>query len=418
MNPFIWKKRFLSPFLPSPERRRLVLITGPRQTGKTSLVRRLYAQLNYINFDLAENRDKVRRLSLEGWQKTIGVAVIDEVQKEPEVLEKIKYLYDAGNIDFMVLLGSSQILLLKRIRESLAGRVSIYELFPLMMSEIASTEDKELKPPLFDKLLLCEKIEDILDEEREVLFDEQDSYGREFQDYLLRWGGMPALINLPESEREKWLKDYEYTYLERDLADLARLNDLLPFRNLQKIAALRSAGLLNYSDLARDAGISIERTRRYLEYLKISYQVFFLPPYYENLTKRLVKSAKLYWMDIGILRQLMGYRGATNGVLYETMVVSEMAKWIRSNERKASLYYYRTHHGAEVDLLIETRSGIIGVEIKSREDVFSKDIRNLQDIAERLGCRWAGGLVVYNGSRLFKMIDSNIWAIPSYRLFV
>ena len=196
----------------------------------------------------------------------------------------------------MVLLGSSQILLLKQVRESLAGRISIFELFPLMMAEIGAKEDKTPKAPLLHDLLANPNPGDSLSSLPEVLFDKEEAEKRNAQEYLLRWGGMPALINLPESERDQWIKDYTYTYLERDLADLARISDLYPFSTLQKIAALRTAQLINFAELARDAALHTDRTRRYLEYLKLSYQVFFVPPYYENLTKRLVKTPKLYWL--------------------------------------------------------------------------------------------------------------------------
>jgi predicted AAA+ superfamily ATPase len=155
-----------------------------------------------------------------------------------------------------------------------------------------------------------------------ILLNGEDSAKRAAEEHILQWGGMPALLPLSAEERWRWLKDYEYTYLERDLSDLARLDDLEPFRKFQKLSALRSGRLLNYSELARDASISVDTARRYLEYLKLSYQVILIQPYYKNLTSSAVKTPKLYWLDIGILRQLSGYRGEVPGEMYETMVVT------------------------------------------------------------------------------------------------
>ena len=136
MSDNLQKNRFLEDYMPEPDLRRLIILTGARQTGKTTLSRYKYPQLNYINLDSPENRELLKSISSASWSKTVGNAIIDEAQKEPAVFEKVKYAYDDGGISFCLMLGSSQILLLKKIRESLAGRVSIYELWPLMMSEL------------------------------------------------------------------------------------------------------------------------------------------------------------------------------------------------------------------------------------------------------------------------------------------
>jgi predicted AAA+ superfamily ATPase len=229
---------------------------------------------------------------------------------------------------------------------------------------------------------------------------------------------MPALLHLFEEERWKWLRDYEYTYLERDLSDLARLNDLEPFRKFQRLSALRSGKLLQYSELARDAGVSVDTARRYLEYLRISYQSILLQPYHRNITSSVIKTPKLYWVDMGILRQLTGYRGEPTGDLYETFVVGELYKWMKTVQRTDSLYFYRTRSGLEVDLLLETNMGIIGMEIKSRETVTSSDTRPLRDVAAGLGSEWRGGIVIYRGNEIRKIAEPSIWAVPSRRLFI
>lgn len=410
------KKRHLETRLPINKKRTLVLLTGARQTGKTTLAKKIYPDLRYINFDSIEDREKISAIRTADWGKTIGNVVIDEVQKEPAVFDKIKCAFDEENISFSVLLGSSQILLLNKIRESLAGRVSIYEIFPLMISELCSEEGEIPPTPFLDLLVSSPNMDKILQASPSVLFGKEESTRMDAQSFVLEWGGMPTLLHLEESERRKWIKDYEYTYLERDLADLARLKDLQLFRTFQKISSLRSGNLLNYSELARDTGLSVDTSRRYIEYLKLSYQVAFLRPYYKNITSTLVKTPKIYWLDIGILRQLSGYFGPTNGQIFETMVVSEIYKWIKTKERQVEMYFYRTQAGLEVDLLLETAHGVIGIEIKSRKKLASKDTRSLKEIGTKLNQEWLGGLVVYDGNALEKIGEPNIWAIPAWRL--
>ncbi len=415
------KYRFLSQFLPNSKERHLVILTGARQTGKTTLARAAYPDLHYINLDAPENREVVRNVFSSFWARDIGNAIIDEAQKEPVVFEKVKYAYDGQEITFSVMLGSSQIMLLKKIRESLAGRVAIYELWPLLMSEIytnASLDAAGIKLPLIDKLFSKDKLNNIFTNTPSFLIDKEDSLSCDAENYLLQWGGMPALLPLTDNERWKWLKDYEYTYLERDLSDLARLDDLAPFRKFHKLSSLRSAKLLNYSELARDAGVSVDTARRYLEYLRLSYQTILIQPYRHNITSSVVKTPKLYWLDVGLLRQLSGYRGEFFGEVYETMVVAELYKWIKTTQKNAEIYFYRTRSGLELDILLETEYGIIGMEIKGRNTVSARDLRPLKEVAAGLRSRWRGGLVIYQGKEIKKVVEPDIWAVPSRRLFV
>jgi len=414
--------------MPDPSRKCLVILTGARQTGKTTLVKAAYPDLRYVNLDAPENREAVRAIASASWARDVGAAILDEAQKEPSVFEKVKYAYDDGALPFSVLLGSSQILLLKRIRETLAGRVSLFELWPLMMSEIREAPSggfpvdghapgKPLSPPLVDQLFTAASLKDIFADVPCVLLDREDETARRAEAYLLQWGGMPGLLPLTEVERRQWLKDYGFTYLERDLGDLARLDDLSPFRKFQRLTALRSGCLLNYSELARDAGVSVDTARRYLEYLRLSYQTVLLPPYHVNLTSAVIKTPKVYWLDIGLLRMLSGMSGAATGEIYETMVVGELLKWMKTAGRDGEIYFYRTRSGLEVDILLDTPDGVVGMEIKSRRVIAPKDVTALKEVARGLGSRWRGGLVIYSGDAIKPLADPKIWAVPSRRLF-
>jgi predicted AAA+ superfamily ATPase len=419
MSENLQKYRFLESFLPNPKNKRLVILTGARQTGKTTLARYIYPQLNYINLDSPENREFIRTISSASWSKSIGNSIIDEAQKEPVVFEKVKYAYDEGGISFCLLSGSSQILLLKKIRESLAGRASLYELWPLMMSEIyRDAGGPAPRPPLIDRFFSPDPLDRFFRGLPEALLDKEDTKYREAEIHLLQWGGMPALLSLAEDERWKWLKDYEFTYLERDLSDLARLDDLGPFRKFQKLSALRSGKLLNYSELARDASVSIDTARRYLEYLRLSYQTILLQPFYKNITSSVIKTPKIYWMDVGLLRQLTGFKGEHLAEVYETMVVGEILKWMKTAQKDGEVYFYRTRSGLELDILLQTQSGLIGMEIKARREVAKTDLRAMKEIAEHLGDTWRGGVLVYQGDTIRKLAEPCIWAVPSRRLFI
>jgi predicted AAA+ superfamily ATPase len=418
MSEIIQKSRVLGSFLPSSKKKRLVLLTGARQTGKTTLALRTYPDVRYISLDAPENREAIRGMPTASWSRSVGNAVIDEAQKEPSLFEKVKFAFDRGDISFSLLLGSSQILLLKKIRESLAGRISVYELWPLLMGELTSESDTQIpSPPLLDRLFSSQDLKRIFQDVPEVLLVSDNGRIQEAEKHLQQWGGMPALLPLPSEERWKWLKDYQFTYLERDLGDLARLDDLVPFRIFQKLAALRSAKLLNYSELARDASLSVDTAKRYLEYLTLSYQTALLQPYHRNITSSVIKTPKLYWLDIGIVRSLSGFRGDLSGEIYETMVVSEIIKWMKTVQRQEEIYFYRTRSGLELDILLQTEKGLIGMEIKARTAVASTDLKAMREVAKGLGKEWRGGLVVYLGNTIQKVGEPNLWAIPSRRLF-
>ena len=394
-----------------------MVLTGARQTGKTTLARHLYRDLRYLNLDAIEERETVRALRSGSWGRVVGAAVIDEAQKEPGVFDKVKLAYDEGHLSFSVLLGSSRILLLERIRESLAGRAFVYDLWPLTPSEVRCAFDVTPPRPLFDRLITGpNSFSEILGEEPPRLLGDEATPRLEAIDHLSAWGGMPELLSLNDGDRREWLRSYQQTWLERDLVDLTRVFDLLPFRSLQRLAMLRTGQLLNYAKLGRDAAVSAATARRYLEYLRLSYQVELLQPYARNLTSSTVKSPKLYWMDLGLLRQGTGFWGEITGPLFETLVVSEARKWIDTLGRDAMLWFYRTRSGREVDLLVTTAAGVIGVEVKNRARVGRGDCSGLRVVRKALGHEWIGGLVVYRGEDLVEL-EPSLWAIPVYRLF-
>ncbi|MEI6613956.1 MAG: ATP-binding protein [Chrysiogenales bacterium] len=409
------KNRLIYQRLPKTNENTIVLLTGSRQTGKTTSAKHLYPKLNYFNLDAWEYRDQLSQISSFNWGSSVGNAILDEIQKEPALFDKIKFAFDEKKIDFSVLLGSSQILLLKKVHETLAGRVLIYELWPLCLCELISDSPQQITLPLLDLIIEKQSVTAACSKQSEIADLKKVNNIKNWQDYLLQWGGMPGLLQLQDDRKWEWLKSFESAYLERDLADLARMSDLKPFKTFQHLAAQRYTGLLSFSEIARDAAISVETVRRYIEYLKMSYQVFLLPPYHTNISSTLIKTPKIYWTDMGILRQLTGIKSETQGPLFENYVVSEIMKYISTTKNSNKIYFYRTRSGLEIDLLIETEKGLIGIEIKARDTIHAPDITAMKTLAKNLQNRWLGGMVVYRGDRIFE-ISEGIWAVPSYRL--
>ncbi len=410
--------RYLGRHLRAPSHPRLLLLTGARQTGKTTLARARFPELRYVNLDSPEEREAIREVRAAAWADEVGEAILDEAQKEPSLFDKVKYAFDAGSIGRTVLLGSSQILMLQRVRETLAGRAFVYELWPLLASELVHRAEETPPAPLVDRLLTeSGTADELLAGEPGLRLGGEAAAAAAAIEHLLRWGGMPALLPLDDEERRKWLRSYDATYLERDLEDLVRLNDLMPFRRFQRLCALRSGQLLSYSELARDAGLAVNTSRRYIEYLRVSYQAFVLPPWSTNLTSTVVKTPKVYWIDPGLWRHLTRYHGDVTGDLFETLVVSELYKWTKTHDLDVELSFYRTRSGLEVDLLISTPDGIWGVEVKAGRRLGGSAWRGLRSLGAALGEKWRGGLVVYRGPMLERK-DENLWAVPVDRLLV
>lgn len=398
--------------------RRLVVVTGARQVGKTTLARYLYEQnLRYVNLDSPGERSRLAGIPAEGWAASVGPAVLDEVQKAPALLDKVKWSYDEGALDFTVLLGSSRLFLLERVRESLAGRVFLYDLWPLTVSELMPWFDG---PPVRRPFLL--RILDSLgrwpaafEDAAPVLAGKPAGTAQAAMKHLLDWGGLPPLLEYPASDRMAWLDAYHATYLERDLRDIARLRDLDTFSICHRLAALRAGRILSFSDLARDAAIPVTTVRRYLRYLDLSYQTLLLPAWSGNPSVRLVKAPRLIWLDAGVQRSLSGQFEGLTGEQYESTIVAQCHITLSNHGSRARLSYLRTSGGLEVDLLIEVPAGILAIEFKARDRVDRGAARGIERARRILGDRLRGGLVVYRGTEV-ELLSAGVFAVPDWVL--
>ncbi len=361
---------------------RIIVITGARQTGKTTLVRHIFPNYDYISIEDPVTVEQYKSLTAAQWSATYPYAVLDEIQKEPRLIESIKSVYDQFPEPKYILLGSSQIMLLKKIRESLAGRCQIVEMYPLTLPELFTNSwQEEVQLSYFQKLMLNIPVDDM-----PFLLDENHVKKQNVFDTYMKFGGYPAISDTEIHDNEKfdWLNNYVRTYLERDIRDLAAMRNLEPFTKTQKLVALYTGQLINNSKIAVESGVTSKTVQRFLNYMSISYQTLVLQPWSRNSKKRLVKTAKVHFMDVGVLRAILQQYGELYGHQFESAIIAEIYKQLKTINLNAQVYHLRTSDGREVDLLIETEIGYIAIEIKMGTVVRSVDGKHLRDLEDIL----------------------------------
>jgi len=402
----------------------ITVLTGARQTGKTTLVRDLLPRFLkspsvYFSLDDPDERlrlaaDPVRRLD-----HGAKLVILDEIQKQPGLLDAVKLLADRKKGHRFLLLGSSQILLLRQVRETLAGRATLLELWPLALAERLEGDEAPLAG--LDRIWR-EGESGLRRLARQAPSADAARLWREREEEHLIWGGYPGLEPLPADHRRVWLRDFRRTYLERDLADLGRVADLDQFALAQNLLAARTAQLLSYSEVARELGVAVNTVKRYARFLEISYQVSFLRPLLPTVTARLVKSPKLYWTDPGMVRLLGDRWGADDGPIFETMVLDELLRWLSWQADPPQLHFYRTHAGREVDFVLHSDRALLGLEVKASARAHPAQARPL---VELLGTTRLPGLaldarrlaLVVTRGREVEQLAPRVWAVPDWRLF-
>ena len=327
----------------------VVTITGPRQSGKTTLVRELLGGKPYVSLEAPAQREFARTQPMEFLRQFPDGAVIDEAQNAPELFSEMQGVVDAsGRMGQFVLTGSHNLSLLSSITQSLAGRTALVELLPLSIAELRDAKLLEL----------------------------------DYASHLIK-GFYPALY-ARTLEPYEWLHAYLVTYAERDARQLAAIQDLGAFQRFLKLTAARTGQLLNMQSLASDAGISDKTAKHWLSILEACYLVHFVRPHFANFGKRLTKSPKLYMTDVGLAAALLGIHTAEQvqnhplrGALFETLVVNEFLKNRCNTGVREPLYFWRDNIGTEVDLILERGTEIAAVEIKSGLTVASDAFSNL-----------------------------------------
>jgi predicted AAA+ superfamily ATPase len=376
---------------------RIIVFTGARQTGKTTLVKHLFPDFEYLSIEDPVLRKHYAKLTAAEWAALYPAAILDEVQKEPALIESIKSVYDQMPEPRYILLGSSRLLLLEKVKESLAGRCVIVELFPLTLPELLTKSWQEaVEFSLFQKFILEPHAKFELFPS--FLLDKKLVAKKAAWEHYVKFGGYPALTKkeMDDDERYRWLSGYVKTYLERDIRDLASFRDLEPFIKLQRYLALQTGQLINASSIAVQLGISVKTVQRYIRYFELSYQAIIVPAWSANLNKRLAKSPKLHYMDNGVLQAVLQKNGGLTGAEFESLVVAEIYKQLRCIGAQVNMYHFRTHDGFEVDLLLETQDGYFAFEIKMNDKIRREDASRLKKLPALLDKPVLGSFIISN----------------------
>ncbi|MDR0294936.1 MAG: ATP-binding protein [Prevotellaceae bacterium] len=361
---------------------RILILTGARQTGKTTLVKEAFPEYEYISIEDPVTSKSYLNLTAHQWAKLHPNALLDEIQKEPRIIESIKAAYDQFDEPHYVLLGSSQLLLMEKVRESLAGRCSIVEMYPLTLPELQTKNwNDTVSDSLFQQLLKNEASDDYLPS---FLLDKCRSEKLKAFSHYLKYGGFPAISEDDSNEEDKfnWLHNYVRTYLERDIRDLASFRDLGPFIKLQQYIALNTGNLINASSIAKQLGVNIKTVQRYIKYFEISYQAIVLPAWSKNQNKRLVKTSKVHYIDQGIIQAVLRKRGGMTGKEFESAMIAEMFKQAKNELSLVQFSFLRTHDGKEIDLLLEFPNYYYAFEIKMANKVNKVDAKHLFGLEE------------------------------------
>ncbi len=402
--------RTLEPFIRSSSRNfPSLLVTGPRQVGKTTLLRNLSRKgRTYVTLDDPLALRLAREEPGLFFQRFPPPVFLDEIQYAPGLLPYIKMEVDRDRTPGRFwLTGSQHFLLMKGVSESLAGRVGLIQMLGLSRAE------KEKQPkgqPFLPTPEAIRKIERV----RPGLTLEAL--------YRIIWlGGYPSLILNPKPDRDLFYSSYVQTYLQRDVRDLARVGDETAFLRFLRGTAARTGQLLNLLDLARDADVAPNTAKNWLSILQASGIIYLLEPYHSNITKRLVKTSKLYFLDTGLAAYLTEWSspktleaGAMSGPLLETWVFSELLKSYWHNGRQAPFYYYRDKDKKEIDLLIFQDWTLYPLEIKKTASPGTSDIRHFQALDKLNIPVKMGGIICLTDRWL--PLSSRTLAIPAWSL--
>lgn len=379
-----------------------VVVTGARQTGKSTLVQDLTpGERRYFSLDDLDALDAARRdpQSLVGGERPV---TLDEVQREPDLLHAVKREIDRRRRPgWFLLTGSANLLLMHRVSESLAGRASYLTLWPMTRREQRG-------------LGRCGLWEELLGAHDRDWLDLVATQPDRHEDWraLARRGGfpVPAVHLKTAAERAIWFDGYVRTYLERDLQEISAIAALPDFRRLMQAACLRLGGLVNQTDLGRDAALPQPTVRRYLNLLETSHLLVRLPAYAVNRTKRLIKSPKLYWGDTGVALHLAG-NIEPGGVHLENLVLHDLLAWRDSRPDRVEVFYWRTTVGEEVDFVIEAGGRLLPIEIKATGRPRLGDTARLRTFRAEYGNKARSGLLLHTGNTL-EWLTPDVLAAP------
>ena len=380
-----------------------VVLTGPRQSGKTTLLKHLFGEdWAYVSLEPPD----IRAAAVEDPRGFLAMyvppVIFDEVQYAPDLLPYVKERIDThrDRTGQYVLTGSQNLLLMERITESLAGRSAILRLLPLSRREAEGRPQAHLP----------------WEPQYQASSEAKVSYQGIWNDFLR--GSYPELVANPGRDINLWHGGYVQTYLERDVRTIRQVGDLSQFQSFLRALAARSAQLLSLTDLAKDLGLAVNTIKAWLSVLEASYQVIVLRPYFANIGKRLVKTPKVYFTDVGTLCYLTGLKdpehaasGPMGGPIMETAVLSEIVKTLTHRGIDPRVYFWRTSTGTEIDIVIETGLGLIPIEVKLSATPRPAMASSVKAFQEDFGDKAMPGYVVHPGEVRLPL-GADVTALP------
>ncbi|MCX5709079.1 MAG: ATP-binding protein [Candidatus Omnitrophica bacterium] len=406
----VFKPRWiLSALLPVIKENPVVVLTGARQVGKSTLLMNdpAFSSWKYVNLDDYNLLAQAEAEPASLWKDSDKI-IFDEVQKAPKLLSAIKQTVDKDRAaKKFILSGSANLLLMSKVVESLAGRAVYFPLFPMAIGEMQSHP----QPRIFADILNGN-----LPKPRVLPQTQEPPY------QIMAKGCMPALLTQNKNELYlRWWEGYIATYLERDLRQLSQIESLPEFRRLMEAVALRSGQIMNQTEISRDTGISQATVYRYLNLLETTCLMQRIPAYAHNRTKRLIKSPKVYFIDPGLTSFLCGYFNAESlkqakeaGNIFESLVLLHLKIMSELTVPQAKIFYWRTVSGKEVDFVIEHGKEIIAIEVKLSGEAEYKHIQGLSAFLKDYPGATAG-IVIYTGNEI-KYLGEKIIAVP-WRMF-
>jgi predicted AAA+ superfamily ATPase len=386
----------------------VVLLNGARQVGKSTLVEWLSSHghtARYVTLDDAVVLSAVHNNPegfLAGYQEPL---IIDEVQRAPEIFLALKASIDkkrrAGQF---LLTGSANVLLIPKLSESLAGRMEILSLYPCSQSEIEETKGS------FAEDIFAEKI---------PRYSVKNINRPPLNERMIKGGYFEALQRNDPARRNSWFSSYVTTILQRDIRDLTHIEGLTALPRLLALLASRSGALLNFAELSNSSNIPQTTLKRYMTLLETTFLVRLVTPWSKNLSKRLIKTPKLYLTDTGLMLYLLGADeqrlrsdGEIMGKAVESFVLNELLKLISWSKTKPQIYHFRTQAGQEIDFLLERRDGsIVCIEVKSSQKVDAASFKTMKMLEAEMKKKFLRGIVLYDGNEVVPF-EKNLYAVP------
>ncbi len=357
----------------------VITLTGPRQSGKTTLIKKAFSKLPYVLLETPDVKERVIEDPKGFLDKFPKGVILDEIQNIPELFSYIQAIVDENNDVKFILSGSQNFLLLDKITQTLAGRTAVLKLLPFSLEELKSTK-----------------------------FKIKNSF-----DYIFK-GSYPRLYD-KKIPVELFYSDYIQTYVERDVRTIKNIGNLSTFNRFLQLCAGRIGQLLNLDSLATDTGVTLNTIKSWLSILEASYIVYFLQPHHKNYNKRLVKRPKLYFYDTGIACNLLRIKSVEQlelhhirGSLFENFILNELLKSKLNHAQTPNFYFWRDKHGKEIDCIVDTAEKLIPIEIKSSKTYTKDFLKNINYWNKLSESNPKNAYIVYNGDEDDKLPKGNL----------